>query len=80
MNAEQINSIHVFLELPGAGKPLVGYLSFDRERRLVVSRRLHEEFDNGKTYYEMEGRPLREPRGADPDAALAWHRDHVFVG
>ena len=46
----------------------------------IVSRRLHEEFDNGKTYYEMEGRPLREPRGANPDVALAWHRDNVFVG
>ncbi|PRQ09512.1 HNH endonuclease [Enhygromyxa salina] len=57
-----------------------GYVTFDRERRLVVSRRLHEEFDNGKTYYEMHGRPLREPHGANPDAALAWHRDNVFVG
>ncbi|WP_420870703.1 HNH endonuclease [Enhygromyxa salina] len=43
-----------------------GYVTFDRERRLVVSRRLHEEFDNGKTYYEMEGRPLREPTEQTP--------------
>lgn len=57
-----------------------GYVTFDSQRRLVVSRRLQEEFDNGKTYYGMEGRPLREPQAANPDAALAWHRDNVFVG
>jgi len=32
MNAEQINSIHVFLELPGAGKPLVRADSGGRRR------------------------------------------------
>jgi hypothetical protein len=50
------------------------------DRRLVVSRRLQEEFDNGKTSYEMEGSELCEPQGSNPDAALAWHRDNIFVG
>ena len=58
-----------------------GYMTFDRQRRLVVSRRLREEFENGKTYYQLEGTVLRRPDGGvDPDSALAWHRDNVFVG
>jgi putative restriction endonuclease len=48
---------------------------------LVVSRRLREEFDNGKIYYAMQGTTLRAPKpGVGPDPALAWHREHVFRG
>lgn len=58
-----------------------GYVTFDAERRLVVSRRLREEFENGKTYYAMHGQALRTARaGAGPDRALEWHRTHVFRG
>lgn len=57
-----------------------GYVTFDQQRRLVVSRRLRDEFENGKTYYQLAGTELREPRAANPDAALEWHRDNVFVG
>jgi putative restriction endonuclease len=57
-----------------------GYVTFDEQRRLVVSRRLHEDFENGKTYYAMHGAELRESAEARPDRALAWHREHVFVG
>jgi putative restriction endonuclease len=58
-----------------------GYVTFDEQRRLVVSRRLKEEFENGKTYYGMAGQGLREStEEARPDRALAWHREHVFVG
>ncbi|MCA9687151.1 MAG: HNH endonuclease, partial [Myxococcales bacterium] len=55
-----------------------GYVTFDEEQRLVVSRRLQEEFENGKTYYAMAGQLLRRSSEAQPAAALAWHRDHVF--
>lgn len=58
-----------------------GYVTFDAERRLVVSRRLREEFENGKTYYAMQGQVLRSAKAkAAPDQALAWHREHVFRG
>lgn len=56
-----------------------GYVTFDERRRLVVSRRLREDFENGKTYYAMEGTTLRESAEASPDQALVWHREHVFV-
>ena len=39
-----------------------GYLSVDpKERRLLVSKRIREEFENGKDYYRLEGHVLREP-------------------
>lgn len=56
-----------------------GYVTFDEQRRLVVSRRLREDFENGKTYYAMQGTTLRESAEAQPEQALAWHREHVFV-
>lgn len=58
-----------------------GYVTFDQERRFVVSKSLKEEYDNGRMYYEMQGRTLRVPRGGDvPDDALLWHRERKFVG
>jgi putative restriction endonuclease len=53
-------------------------VTFDEQRRLVVSRRLRDDFENGKTYYEMEGTALRESGETRPHQALAWHREHVF--
>jgi putative restriction endonuclease len=39
-----------------------GYLTVDpKDRSIVVSRRIKEEFENGKDYYKLEGQPLREP-------------------
>ncbi len=40
-----------------------------------------EEFENGKTYYALQGQPIRLPeRSADrPDPSLLrWHNEHVF--
>ena len=40
-----------------------GYLTVHpSERRLLVSKRIKEEFDNGREYYRLEGTPIREPR------------------
>jgi putative restriction endonuclease len=59
-----------------------GYVTVDEDHRLVVSRRLRDEFHNGKTYYQMAGQNLLLPaRFVDrPDESLlAWHREHVFA-
>jgi putative restriction endonuclease len=46
-----------------------------------VSRRIREEFDNGKVYYAHHGRRIEAPeeigQRPDPDA-LAWHNEHCF--
>ncbi len=59
-----------------------GYLMVDpKDRRIVVSKRIREEFENGKDYYRLEGLALREPseQWAKPSADnLEYHAYNVF--
>ena len=58
-----------------------GYVTVTPDRRFVVSRRLAQEWENGKAYYALEGREIRLPaRTADrPDPELLrWHNENVF--
>ena len=58
-----------------------GYVTVTPDHRFVVSRRLAQEWENGKAYYAMEGRSIAlPPRAADrPDVELLrWHNEHVF--
>jgi hypothetical protein len=51
--------------------------------RFEVSRRIQEEFDNGKHYYALHGRTIDTPTdvGLRPDPeALTWHNEHCFRG
>jgi putative restriction endonuclease len=60
-----------------------GYVTVDDGERLVVGRRLKDEFENGRSYYGLHGHLLSLPSAARlrPDAAaLAWHREQVFLG
>jgi putative restriction endonuclease len=61
-----------------------GYLSVDpKERRVLVSRKIREEFENGKDYYKFEGQFLREPTdlGARPLIEnLDYHASVRFRG
>jgi putative restriction endonuclease len=60
-----------------------GYLTVGPDRQLEVSQRLHEDFDNGREYYALRGRPLRAPRSLDSrphEEFLAWHNENVYRG
>lgn len=49
----------------------------------AVSRRIREEFENGRHYHALDGRSIPPPRERQhrPDAAaLAWHNDYRFKG
>ena len=51
------------------------------EHRFEVSRKLREEFENGRTYYALQGRVIQMPdRAADrpAPALLRWHNEQVF--
>jgi putative restriction endonuclease len=40
-------------------------------------------FENGRDYYALHGKPIREPQAPaqKPDpAALTWHNEHCFRG
>lgn len=57
-----------------------GYVTVTPDHRFLVSRRLKQEWENGKVYYAMEG-PIAAPRSADdyPSAEyLRWHNEYVF--
>jgi putative restriction endonuclease len=58
-----------------------GYLTVTPELRLEVSRRIREEFENGKEYYALRNEPIRIP-SRTPDRPsrqhLIWHNEHVF--
>jgi putative restriction endonuclease len=58
-----------------------GYLTVTPARTVMVSRRIKEEFENGRDYYALDGRQIRPPaRGFPPPSAeyLEWHADTVF--
>ena len=60
-----------------------GYVTITPENRFLVSRRIREEFENGRDYYALDGRPITAPRDpADcPDpGALVWHSENRFLG
>lgn len=60
-----------------------GYVTIDDDASLVVGGALREEWNNGRAYYELQGRHLFEP--ADDShrldrERLAWHQENVFRG
>jgi putative restriction endonuclease len=60
-----------------------GYLTVTPAKRVRISRRIHEEFENGRDYYALDGREIRLPvvRNASPsNELLEWHGDTVFRG
>lgn len=61
----------------------LGYVSFDEDRKFIVSHRLKADFDNGKHYYDLHGTALSAPTivsAAPAAAALEWHRENRFLG
>lgn len=60
-----------------------GYLTIDpTDHRIVVSRRIREEFENGRHYYELEGNQLRLPLNPEfrPSAqCLEFHSQNRFI-
>lgn len=60
-----------------------GYVTVTDDLRFAVSERLKADFDNGKHYYEMQGRPVATPSAgfATPSRdALHWHRENRYLG
>ena len=59
-----------------------GYVTVTPERRFEVSRRIREEFHNGRHYYALHGQEISVPDLAErhPErGALAWHNEHIFL-
>ncbi len=60
-----------------------GYVSVSPDLRLLVSRSIRAEFENGRDYYALAGREIRLPAAGNPPPSreyLEWHADTVFRG
>ncbi len=60
-----------------------GYVTVTPEQRLEVSRRIREEFENGRAYYALHGGLVQIPSRKElrpAREALAWHNENVFLG
>jgi len=59
-----------------------GYITIDpADRKILVSSRIREEFDNGKEYYRLHGQAIREPAKSayrPLDDNLDYHAYNVF--
>jgi putative restriction endonuclease len=60
-----------------------GYVTVTQSGHFEVSRRIRDEFENGRDYYAMHGKTIRVPSRYElrPDLdALRWHNEHIFLG
>ena len=60
-----------------------GYVTVTPSLELRVSRRIPEEFENGRDHSALEGSPVRMPLApASPPSSeyLGWHADTVYRG
>jgi putative restriction endonuclease len=60
-----------------------GYVTVTPSHHFEVSRRIRDEFENGRDYYALHGRSVQVPQRADqkPEAeALIWHNENRFLG
>lgn len=60
-----------------------GYVTVTPDYHFEVSRRIKEEFENGRDYYALHGAPIRLPQvpGDRPLVeALYWHNEQRFLG
>jgi putative restriction endonuclease len=60
-----------------------GYVTVTPEHRFEVSRRIKEEYENGRDYYRLHGAEVAIPQKKDdaPDReALSWHNANRFLG
>jgi HNH endonuclease len=58
-----------------------GYVTITPEYRFEVSRRIKEEFENGRDYYALNGRYLHLPPNRElhpSEASINWHNEKVF--
>jgi putative restriction endonuclease len=51
--------------------------------KFEVSKKIREEFDNGRHYYALHGSEIVlpvEPNRRSDQSALTWHNEHRFKG
>lgn len=61
-----------------------GYITINDEYKVEVSRKLNEDFGNGKIYYDFHGKKLTNIPDNKTDIPakefLHWHNNNVYLG
>jgi putative restriction endonuclease len=60
-----------------------GYITINPSLKIEVSRKIRDEFENGRDYYRLHGNKIREPvlAGYKPSReSIDWHNNHVYLG
>ena len=61
-----------------------GYITIDKDFRVDVSPRLHEDYGNGRDYYKYHGQKLivlpSQTENLPATEYLQWHNENVFLG
>lgn len=61
-----------------------GYLTLTKEFNIEVSRRIKEEFSNGREYYALHGKQLvslpKNPANHPQSEFLEWHQNNYYRG
>lgn len=61
----------------------VGYLTINNELRVEVSKRIKEDYDNGKEYYALHGNRLitlpHQKENYPSNEFIEWHNQNIFV-
>ncbi len=60
-----------------------GYVTVTTEHRFEVSRRIREEFENGRDYYRFHGNIVRLPAESisrPQEGYIQWHNENVYLG
>lgn len=60
-----------------------GYMTITQKLHIEVSRRIKEEFENGKYYFTFHGKPIHPPGRIEDHPSpefLVWHNENIFRG
>jgi len=61
----------------------LGYVTISQDMKFEVSRKIREEYENGRHYYALHGTSIQLPEDLNrrPNrSALAWHNENRFKG
>lgn len=60
-----------------------GYVSVSDDYRFLVSRRIREDYENGRDYYALHGKILHLPTELTQKPAkefISWHHENIYLG
>ncbi|MGD0277628.1 MAG: HNH endonuclease [Syntrophales bacterium] len=58
-----------------------GYVTITEDYRFEVSKRIKEEYENGRDYYALNGRSIELPNSSDYRPSIEfirWHNDNIY--